>query len=83
MIYVITTDCRIANKDYKKGELVTVAEIGQYYPSIMKPAEGPIKPKKVEKAKDQKAEETKADNPEENADAETVEDAGETAENPR
>ena len=37
MLYEITTDCRIANKEYKKGDVVTIAEVGQYFTTVMKP----------------------------------------------
>ena len=37
MLYEITTDCRIAGKDYKKGDIVTIAEVGQYFTTVMKP----------------------------------------------
>jgi hypothetical protein len=60
MVYEITTDCRIANKDYKKGDLVTVNEIGQYYPTIMAPVTGEIKAKpiaKVDEPKEEKVDE--------------------------
>lgn len=56
MVYEITTDCRIANKDYKKGDLVTVNEIGQYYPSIMAPVNGEIKAKPIAKVDEPKEE---------------------------
>ena len=68
MIYQIKQDCRIANKDYKKGELVTVEEVGQYYPTIMQPVEVVNKPtEKVENKGEKKAdvEETKEEATEE------------------
>ena len=37
MVYEITQDCRIANKEYKKGDLVTIDEVGQYFTTVMKP----------------------------------------------
>lgn len=37
MLYEITIDCRIANKEYKKGDLVTIAEVWQYFTTVMKP----------------------------------------------
>lgn len=37
MLYEITIDCRIANKEYKKGDVVTIEEVGQYFTSVMKP----------------------------------------------
>lgn len=39
MVYEITQDCRIANKEYKKGDLVTIDEVGQYFTTVMKPVE--------------------------------------------
>ena len=37
MLYEITLDCRIANKEYKKGDVVTIDEVGQYFTTVMKP----------------------------------------------
>jgi hypothetical protein len=37
MLYEITTDCRIANKEYKKGDIVAIDEVGQYFTTVMKP----------------------------------------------
>jgi hypothetical protein len=36
-LYEITVDCRIANKDYKKGDVVSNEEVKEYFPSVMKP----------------------------------------------
>lgn len=69
MLYEITMDCRIANKDYKKWEIVSAAEV-EYFPSVMRPlpkkapAKAPekvVEPKKEEKAEEveEKAEEPK------------------------
>ena len=57
MIYEITQDCRIAGVNYKKGDIVTVDEVGQYYPSIMAPVNGAKKAKPVEKIDEPKVEE--------------------------
>lgn len=59
MIYEITTDCRIANKDYKKWDIVSHDEIWEYFPSVMSPIESSKKPVKAEapKAKEPKVEE--------------------------
>lgn len=35
-LYEITQDCRIANKDYLKWDVVSDTEVGGYYPTIMK-----------------------------------------------
>ena len=48
MLYEITIDCRIANKEYKKGDVVTLEEVGQYFTSVMKPIHA--KANKVENA---------------------------------
>ena len=86
MVYEITTDCRIANKDYKKGDLVTVNEIGQYYPSIMAPVNGEIKAKPIAKVDEPK--EGIVDEPieekanEEIADVEKLDDVNEPIEKP-
>lgn len=75
MIYEITQDCRIAGVNYKKGDIVTVDEVGQYYPSIMAPVNGAKKvAKPVEKIDEPKVEETPVEEniedekPEENLD---------------
>lgn len=49
-LYQITKDCRIANKDYKKWEVVSNEEVGGYFPTVMQPANWTSKkPVKVEK----------------------------------
>lgn len=35
-LYEITQDCRIANNEYQKWDVVSDTEVGGYYPSIMK-----------------------------------------------
>lgn len=50
-LYEITVDCRIANKDYKKGDVVSNEEVKEYFPSVMKPVTWEQKPlKKVAEA---------------------------------
>jgi len=38
-LYEITQDCRIANKEYLKWDIVSNNEVGGYYPTIMKATE--------------------------------------------
>lgn len=72
MLYEITIDCRINNKDYKKWDIVSNAEV-EYFPSVMRPFNWDAKPTpKVEK-KPEKAEENHIENDLENGDEE-VED---------
>ena len=76
MIYEITMDCRIKNKDYKKWDVVSIDEIWEYFPSVMKPIDSWKAPKKAEPVKAEPKEETpvKADEePEEEAEAEEKE----------
>lgn len=48
-LYEITQDCRIANKEYQKGDIVSDKEVGWYYTTVMKPTDTIEKPaKKVE-----------------------------------
>ena len=58
MIYEITVDCRIANKDYKKWDIVSHEEVWEYFPSVMSPIDASKKPVKAEapKAKEPKVE---------------------------
>ena len=69
MLYEITTDCRIANKEYKKGDLVTIDEVWQYFTTVMKPLrdapikEGSNKPTEVKKDADKVIEEPKIEEP--------------------
>ena len=58
MIYEITVDCRIANKDYKKWDMVYHEEVWEYFPSVMSPIDASKKPVKAEapKAKEPKVE---------------------------
>ena len=56
MLYEIITDCRIANKDYHKGDIVSCEEV-EYFPSVMIPVswKAPVKaPEKVEEPKEVK-----------------------------
>lgn len=49
-LYEITQDCRIANKEYQKWDVVSDMEVGGYYPTIMKATNWePKKAEKVEK----------------------------------
>jgi len=65
MLYEITTDCRIANKEYKKGDIVTIDEVWQYFTTVMKPLrdtpikEGSNKPTEVKKDAEEVIEEPK------------------------
>lgn len=54
-LYEITTDCRIANKDYKKWEVVSNEEVGGYFPTVMQPATSkkPVTAEKPAKAEPQ------------------------------
>ena len=77
MIYEITVDCRIANKDYKKWDIVSHEEVWEYFPSVMSPIDASKKPVKAEPVKAEPKEETpvKADEePEEEAEAEEAEE---------
>lgn len=76
-LYEITVDCRIANKDYKKGDVVSNEEVKEYFPSVMKPVTWEQKPlkkvveapksdsKEEEKGEEVKGEEVKAEKEEE------------------
>ena len=46
-LYEITQDCRIANNEYQKWDVVSDTEIGWFYPTVMKPTNW--EPKKVKK----------------------------------
>lgn len=65
MLYEITTDCRIANKEYKKGDIVTIDEVWQYFTTVMKPLrdtpikDGSDKPTEVKKDAEKVIEEPK------------------------
>lgn len=63
-LYEITQDCRIANKDYVKGDVVSDNEVGGFYPTVMKPTNWT--PVKVEK----QVEETKVEKPAEKEEVE-------------
>lgn len=63
MLYEIIMDCRIANKDYKKWDVVSGAEV-EYFPSVMKPFHWNtkiIETPKVEEKKEEKPEEPNDD----------------------
>lgn len=67
-LYQITVDCRIANKDFKKWDVVSGQEV-EYFPSVMSPigenvkVDTPVAPAPV-KAPEEPTEET-AETPEE------------------
>lgn len=66
MLYEIIMDCRIANKDYKKWDVVSGAEV-EYFPSVMRPFTWETKPApapKVEEKKLEKVEDSKPEEPE-------------------
>lgn len=51
-LYEITQDCRIANKEYQKWDVVSDTEVGGFYPTVMTPTNWqPKKVKKEEKTK--------------------------------
>lgn len=52
-LYEITQDCRIANKEYQKWDVVSDTEVGWFYPTVMAPTNW--QPKKEVK-KEEKAE---------------------------
>lgn len=48
-LYEITQDCRIANNEYLKWDVVSDNEVGGFYPTVMKPTKaGPKKAVKEE-----------------------------------
>lgn len=49
-LYEIKEDCRIANKNYSKGDIVSNEEVWWYFPTIMNPIDSKeeVKPVKVE-----------------------------------
>lgn len=53
MIYEITKNCRIANIDYKKGDVVTDKQTWGFYPTVMKVTNATIE-KKEEKSETKK-----------------------------
>ena len=63
MMYEITQDCRIANQDYEKGQIVSKEEVGGRFPSVMKEAEE--KEAKTPAKKSKKTDPEVADTPEE------------------
>lgn len=56
MLYEIIIDCRINNKDYKKGDIVSNAEV-EYFPSVMRPFHWNTKIEKAPKIAEKKFEE--------------------------
>lgn len=65
MIYEITVDCRIANKDYKKWDIVSHEEVWEYFPSVMSPIDASKKPVKAEPVKAEPKEEAEDEEAEE------------------
>lgn len=51
-LYEITQDCRIANKEYLKWDIVSDNEVGGYYPTIMKATNGQWKVEVKEEVKE-------------------------------
>lgn len=54
-LYEIKEDCRIANKNFSKWDIVSNEEVWWYFPTIMKPCEW-TKASKVEESKEVKEE---------------------------
>lgn len=54
-LYEITQDCRIANNEYQKWDIVSDTEVGGFYPTVMKPTNW--EPKKAEIKEEAKKEE--------------------------
>lgn len=85
-LYQITVDCRIANKDYKKGEIVSNAEV-EYFPSVMQEvtwkatpkAEAPkkVETPKVEEPANEEPTNEEVENPETESDENSEEEKGE------
>lgn len=74
MLYEIIIDCRINNKDYKKWDIVSNAEV-EYFPSVMRPVSWATKPDpKVEEKKLEKVEEDHIENDLEKGDEEVKEE---------
>lgn len=75
MLYEITKDCRIANKDFKKGDVVSLEEVGNYYTSVMKPSDWVklVKNPKAEKVDEKKTEKADEKKPSKADDEETGE----------
>lgn len=67
MLYEIIEDCRIANKNFVKWDIVSVEEVWGYYTSIMKPLNWKATPKVEEKptkvVEEKKEEEVKEEKP--------------------
>lgn len=65
MLYEITQDCRITNKDYEKGQIVTKEEVGGVFFSVMQEANQDTIPdekaEKTAKKSKKKVEETESD----------------------
>lgn len=59
-LYEITQDCRIANTEYQKWDVVSDTEVGGFYPTVMKPTKA--EPKKAEVKAEEKTELTDEEN---------------------
>lgn len=80
-LYQITVDCRIANKDYKKGDVVSHEEV-EYFPSVMqevtwKATPKAEAPKKVETPKAEEPANEEDETPETQSDENSEEEKGE------
>lgn len=65
-LYEITVDCRIANKDYQKWDIVASEEV-EYFPSVMAPInwKAPTKAEPIEEVEEVKEEAEEVEEPEE------------------
>jgi len=52
-LYEITQDCRIANNEYQKWDVVSDTEVGGFYPTVMKPTNWEPKKAEIEEAKEE------------------------------
>lgn len=56
-LYEITQDCRIANVEYQKWDVVSDTEVGGFYPTVMKPTKAMPKKAVKEEVKSELTEE--------------------------
>lgn len=54
-LYEITQDCRIANNNFSKGDVVSSEETNWYHPTVMKP----VNPAQITEEKEEVKEEVK------------------------
>ena len=59
-LYEITQDCRIANTEYQKWDVISDTEVGGFYPTVMKPTNAA--PRKAEVKEEVKSELTDEEN---------------------